>query len=415
MGIHSKLSPSSSHRWMACPGSVALCLTVPKRESEYADEGTAAHALAEKCLLEGKNAQSYVGTDIWVDKDFDNNGKKGTFSKKYNVTYEMADAVQEYVMHIAEVKGDKKPLMYVEQKFNLTHIHKDIFGSSDCVLYFPTEKVVHVFDYKHGANVSVEVERNSQLMIYALGALQAIWETQTEKTKKSLKPENFIDKVVLHIVQPRIREEESVKTWEISVKELNLWAKEVLLPRALAVDLEDTLSVGDHCRFCNAMAICSEQRKEVYAVARADFDDNKNIKLPAIETLTPEQIGKVLDASGRIAKWAESVCAYAQTQLELGVKVPGWKLVEKKTNRRWIKGAEEELSNIFGEECVFEKKLLGITAIEKLAKSLDMSVDHLMEKPTGVITIAPSNDKRKEVKADFEEDKQIQEDLSFLD
>lgn len=415
MGIHAKLAPSSSHRWMACPGSVALCETVPKRESEYADEGTAAHALAEKCLREGKGAQSYVGTEIWVDKEVAEKGKTGSYTKKYTISYEMADAVQEYLEHISDIKGDKKPLMYIEQRFNLTNIHKDIFGSSDCVLYFPTDKVVHVFDYKHGANVSVEVERNSQLMIYALGAIRAIWETQTETTRKALKPENCIDKVILHIVQPRIREEEHIKTWEISLKDLNLWAKEVLLPRAMDVDLDDSLSVGDHCRFCNAIAVCPEQRKEVYEIAKADFDDKGKVKLPAIETLTPAQIGKVLNASGMITKWAESVCAYAQTQLELGVKIPGWKLVEKKTNRRWIKGADEELSKTFGEELVFEKKLLGITAIEKLAKTLDINVEHLMEKPTGAITIAPESDKRKEVKSDFQDYKQLQEDLSFLD
>ena len=53
MAAHAKLSPSAASRWINCPGSVALCATLPKPPSTfYADEGTSAHALAEKCILE---------------------------------------------------------------------------------------------------------------------------------------------------------------------------------------------------------------------------------------------------------------------------------------------------------------------------------------------------------------------------
>lgn len=407
MGIHSKLAPSASHRWMTCPGSVELCLTVPKKESPYADEGTAAHSLAEKCLRENKKAASFVNTDIWVDKEVDENGKVGKFSKKFTIGYDMADAVQVYLDYIEELKKNKSVIQYIEQKFSLTQLHKDIFGSSDCVLYFPALKTVHVIDYKHGAGVSVEVERNPQLMIYALGAIWAIWETQTEKTKKVLKPTDFIDKVVLSVVQPRIKTEEPIKTWEVSTKELDAWSKEVLVPRALAVDIEsDVLAVGDHCRFCNAMAICPEQQKDAYAVAKVEFKKDE-VVLPNINLLTPNEISKVLSASTRIAKWAESVCVYAQEQMALGIKVPGWKLVEKRTNRKWIKGAENELVETFGEESVYEKKLLGITEIEKLAKTVGLDIDHLLEKPKGAITIAPESDKRKAVAADFAIEQEI--------
>ena len=48
MAAHAKLSPSAASRWLNCPGSVALCATLPTPPSTYyADEGTAAHALAE--------------------------------------------------------------------------------------------------------------------------------------------------------------------------------------------------------------------------------------------------------------------------------------------------------------------------------------------------------------------------------
>ena len=50
MTNHSLLSPSTAHRWMICPGSVAMGMTLPDEPSDYAMEGTVAHALAESML-----------------------------------------------------------------------------------------------------------------------------------------------------------------------------------------------------------------------------------------------------------------------------------------------------------------------------------------------------------------------------
>ena len=47
---HSKLSPSSAHRWMACPGSVRLEAQFPDESSPYAKEGTTAHELVESMM-----------------------------------------------------------------------------------------------------------------------------------------------------------------------------------------------------------------------------------------------------------------------------------------------------------------------------------------------------------------------------
>lgn len=58
---HALLSPSSAVRWMTCPGSVALTKDMPDTSSKFADEGTLAHALAERALRDGKDAKEYIG------------------------------------------------------------------------------------------------------------------------------------------------------------------------------------------------------------------------------------------------------------------------------------------------------------------------------------------------------------------
>ena len=49
-GTHAILSASSSSRWLACPPSARINAELSETTSIYAEEGTKAHALAEKTL-----------------------------------------------------------------------------------------------------------------------------------------------------------------------------------------------------------------------------------------------------------------------------------------------------------------------------------------------------------------------------
>ena len=46
-GSHALLSASAAKRWLNCPPSVRLTESMPDTSSDYAEEGTVAHALAE--------------------------------------------------------------------------------------------------------------------------------------------------------------------------------------------------------------------------------------------------------------------------------------------------------------------------------------------------------------------------------
>lgn len=375
MKKHAKLSPSASHRWIACPGSVALSAQVPKPESSsYALEGTIAHALAENSLKLTKPPRAFVGDTVEID------GSLHTF------TEEMAEAVDVYFNEVMEaVSAAGSPVLHVEESFDLSWLEDGLFGTNDAWVYNKGQNLISVYDYKHGKGVEVEAANNSQLMIYALGAL-----AQIKKPKDTLN-------VKLVIVQPRINSEEKIKTWTTTAGELFTWATFILRPAIEATKQPNAkLCAGDHCRFCPVLGVCHENIKTACLVAKTDFN---NPVLPNPDKLTPKDISRVLQASDLFTAWADQVKGYAQNRMEMGLSIPGYKLVAKKSNRVWKDEtkATEFLIQRLDEDEVFERKLLSPAKAEKALKGIDLSA--LVIKPEAGVTIAPETDRRKAVNA----------------
>ena len=373
MAKHAKISASSMYRTISCPGWIKQSAGIKQKPSVYAAEGTAAHELGEVCLKKDMNAIDQLG------KTF--NG--------YEVTNEMALAVQMYLdtirADIGESKG-KKALL-IEEKFRLNWLYPGLFGTNDACLIIPEQKKLIIYDYKHGKGHAVEVEYNPQLMYYALGAIH-------DKTE-------HINEVELVVVQPRAPHNDGpVRRWSLLKWELLAWGHQVLVPAAkLAEEDNPSLFAGDHCKFCPSLATCPAQAKKAYEIAKQDF--NKPIDLPDPKSLSPADIVKVMEAADLFGNWANAVKAHAQEQAERGVKLPGYKLVKKKSNRKW-KDEEQagiELAVLYGEDA-YEKKVLSVAKAEKLAKKNNEELDSkLWEKPDTGCVLAPASDKRKEVSA----------------
>ena len=159
MGKHALLSASSSHRWLNCPPSARLCEKYEDTGSEYAQEGTDAHSLCEYKL---KQALGMDAADPTENLSF------------YNE--EMEQCALDYAAYVLELveeakKTCKDPVVLIEQRLDFSRFVKDGFGTGDCVII--ADEVLHIIDYKHGLGVLVESEGNSQMMCYALGALEA--------------------------------------------------------------------------------------------------------------------------------------------------------------------------------------------------------------------------------------------------
>lgn len=174
---HAILSASSSHRWLNCPPSARLCETYEDKGSDYAAEGTDAHSLCE-CTLRialGMEATDPTEHLTWYNE-------------------EMLDCANGYASYILELVEAAKetcadPVVLIEQRVDFSRWVEQGFGTSDAIII--SDGTLHVVDYKHGLGVLVDADHNSQMMCYALGALElfdAIYD---------------IDTVAMTVYQPR--------------------------------------------------------------------------------------------------------------------------------------------------------------------------------------------------------------------
>lgn len=157
MADHAILSASSSSRWIQCPPSARLCAAVPDEGSPYAKEGTDAHAL---CEYKVRKAIGLPAEDPTESLDY--------FSQ------EMATCTDDYCNFVLEQVQEAKetcldPLILVEQRLDFSSWVPHGFGTGDCLII--ADGTLHIIDFKYGVGVLVEAGHNTQMMYYALGAL----------------------------------------------------------------------------------------------------------------------------------------------------------------------------------------------------------------------------------------------------
>lgn len=378
---HALLSPSSSHRWLICTPSAMLESSEPSTYSPYAEEGTEAHALAEIKL-------SYMLGQI---NDTEYATKFDHFrlnSKFYN--YEFNDYVNDYCQEVMTiVKEDYKNhevSVHLEQYVTFEDIVPNGGGTSDVVIV--GKNFIHIIDLKFGKGVPVSAIGNTQLRLYALGAI-----------KKYIR-ECTCTEARMTIIQPRLHD---ISTDFVGINELNDWAINYVKPRAeLAIAGKGELVPGDHCKFCKLKGKCKALADKQLAIAQAEFEDavvENNMLEPA--NMSPEVISRILDIAPKFIDWFKDVEAYAmKTAINDGTKIPGYKLVEGRSTRVIVSPASviEKLRTAgFSEEDYLKPtELLGITTLEKnIGKKLFNELcEEYIVKPQGKPTLVPESDKR---------------------
>ena len=371
---HAKLSPSGAHRWMACPGSVALEAAFPDQSSAYAAEGTLAHTLASEHLDgSGLHPSQRIGEVHEVD------------GFTFTVDAAMADYVDNYIRLVREYADGG--LLLVEQRVPIEHVTGETgaTGTSDAIVVHTAKRMLYVVDLKYGMGVKVDAGDNPQLMMYALGAME-----QCDQLGE-------FDQVCMVIHQPRLNH---VSEHWIYVGDLWAFKRRAAEAAELTRQPDAHLVPGEkQCRFCKAKAVCPALRAEVTEVVSGSATLDEFL-VPDVTT-GDNYLSVAMSKVGLVEDWCKAVRAEVERRLLAGQTVDGFKLVEgRKGNRKWSSDAEVEAlfkSFRLRQDEMYDYSLISPTKAEKLLKDTPKrweKAEALISRAEGKPSVAPATDKR---------------------
>lgn len=426
---HSLFSASGSDGWIYCHGKI-LMETGRRTSSTYADEGTAAHELADMVLkrrLSGDNvsAHAYLGRKIEVKRD----GGKRVFT----VDSDMADHVDSYVNGFLISSNGKRVLRYAERR---VHYNEALgvkaalaWGTGDAFAiimdapriewpedsgqFFEAGVEAQIHDLKFGRGVRVEAD-GGQMKHYGLGLLQD-FDLVADITRV---------RMVIH--QPRldhydelVMSADDLRAWAAPAKaaaqrimtlmdnpELQPpkggWQNAEDVPSALVAHLKPT---EKGCRFCDAKTICPALIADVTeAVTGASCSDKGDFKPISVES--PEAVkdwgdnwltmfATRLDQIDVLTKAARA--EIDRRVLLHGRDVPGFKIVMgRQGNREYSDKGEAEaiLKKLGVGSQVYKQTLLTPTQLEKQSPDAYAAVAHLITRAPGKPAVVHESDTR---------------------
>ena len=383
---HALLSASGASRWIACTPSPRLEESFENKSSSFAEEGTLAHEFAEfflRCFTGDKD-----GSDAIEDLEILRN-------QEY-YSDEMELYVEKHTDYVLQQFTEAKRLtpdavLLIEKKVDITHLIEEGFGTCDVIII--ADGTMEVIDLKYGMGIRVSAEDNSQLKLYASGALEE-YEMLYD-----------IHTVRLTITQPRM---DSISSWEISTEDLIKWGQEVVKPKALeAYAGAGEQVVGEHCIFCRAAPKCKAQLELAKATAQKAFTDDE------VQLISDDELVDIYAKIPLIKKWFDKVTDHLYQEALDGKKWEGYKLVDGQSRRGWLdeQAAIDVLQSEYDERHYLSTKLKGIGDIEKLVGKKEFPV--LLGEVVGFKKTAPSlvpeSDKRPalgidQAKVDYSED-----------
>lgn len=367
---HAEYSASGSERWLACPGSHELSKKAPEPSpSKYADEGTTAHECLEFLL---KN-RDLLGHD------------KLHAEACVLYTEEMVHHAWKAFGWILQEAQEAEILSETEVDTSSVIGVPGQFGTLDAAIIRPFDRLT-VVDYKYGAGVVVDPEGedgrgNPQLILYGHGLCEKYGFDFTE--------------VELVVIQPRAFHPsgETIRTHVMTMDEFMAW-RPIFKAGAAATKKKDApLAAGSWCKFCRAAMLCPELKERSLAQAQIDFDDETGVVQFSHESLMPlPNLANILRAIPKLEAWIKVVEEHAQGVLERGGTIPGFKLVQKRAQRKWKN--EAEVVRAWGDRAYAERKVLSPAQFEKSFKGSNAFVSANTTAESSGTTVVPESDKR---------------------
>lgn len=379
---HALLSASSAYRWLVCTAAPRFEEGLPDQTSEYAEEGSLAHALAELKALKKFTIMSRQDYAARLDK----------IKKDARYSLEMDKTTDLYLEHLVEqaMLYDSTPTVAAEVKVDFADYVPEGFGTCDCVMI--GGDTLSITDYKHGKGVPVSADCNPQMRLYALGALKRYAPVFGDSIKR----------IRMTIDQPRL---DSYSTDTITVEELRAWGESIKPVAQKAFSGLGDFVPGEHCQFCRGRAQCRAR-----AGVNSALEDFKGCipagtvkpgeTVPQDATLLSDaEIGDLLIRGQHLIQWYKDLEAYATKTLLDGKPIPGWKLVAGRSNRAFTDqdaAIRAVIAAGYDEALVYDRKPKTLTELEKLMGKAEFAekLGSFVVKPLGKPTLALTSDKR---------------------
>ena len=391
MSTHSKLSPSSRHRWAKCPGSVREEAKYPNDEAGPAAlDGTRSHAILEYCLKTEIDPMTMVG---------------------HVFLHEMGD----FIIDQARAERVKVAWDYVqnrdyivEERVDPSNLlgRYDMGGTVDVVVF---DEVLEIIDYKDGMHPVSAVD-NAQMGQYAYGVLSK-WTTPATTIRMT-------------IIQPKLalRGLPVISSHDVDKEEF-LARKNIIIAQAAATDEPDAPLVPgeDQCRYCRAKGSCTALvNKSLVALDVSPIDIAQQSANKDPTAMDNDQLAKLLEAAPLIRSMLDSAQDEVLKRLESGQRVDGFKLVNGRGSRQWALSDNEMADRLqkmgVPKAAVYKTEVVSVAQAEKLTwmkkkngeevrqgltpRQLKTMQEEYVITKAGKITVAPESDPRKAITVD---------------
>lgn len=399
---HSIFGASVSPMFLNCSGSLIPNVMAPDEAGFDAAWGTVAHSIAEQWLKAGRPPEHLLGKNEFIES--------GDWGHLIDIDEEMFFHVERCVDICEWLPGDH----LIEEHVDYSHITPipNQGGTLDFAALNPG--LAYLRDHKFGNSPEniVYAEENPQLMLYAIGVVRRY------HAKYDFK------EFVLGINQPRL---DHFDEWVCSMKRLREFEAYARERMAAAWQLDAPRTPGSkQCRWCKVKATCGAYAKVIEDLVSAAFldetvsageieslktrledDSYELVPVPAAE-LSTRHLAKLLPWRSSIESYFAAVEEELSKRAASGEKVPGHKLVEGRTHRKFTSESKARAALLAAglgrDDIISESFVSPNQATDLLRKKLKFKpaqieevLSGLIHKPPGKPTLVPESDRRPEV------------------
>ena len=374
-GGHSLASPSGASRWAICPASVRLNIGLPNKSNAAALRGTDIHQCGEM-LLKGEEiieATSVVrdgpdGGMFWANRDILTEAKA-------------------YVEYVKALATDDDAEIIAEQQVTCVAEY-DITGHIDATVI--NGNTLHIVDLKTGRG-AVNAENNLQMQLYALGALDEVFDD--------------IEFVHMHIVQDNDMIH-NTNDWKCSVEELEDFREWITERARLALQEDSECTVTDAgCQWCGYADKCQALHNKALDLITDGVDTLDEVKDIDTDEVSMEAVTALLSNKTLIDNLFKAYNKRIEDVLLAGGDVEGFKLIKGRKNKKWIDEIEafNKIKNWLPIDEVAPRKLITPTQANKLlggqvSPRKKNAFDKLYTVPEGELKVVTSSTRGEAIK-----------------